>query len=76
VPFLLLDGVGFGKALARGIGLVFSHLGTVLGVLGIFAGLGIASIATCGIGLVVVVPAMLLVGAYLVQRWTGETVQR
>lgn len=75
VPFLLLDGVGFGKALVRGIGLVFSHLGTVLGVLGIFAGLGIASIATCGIGLVVVVPAMLLVGAYLVQRWTGETVQ-
>lgn len=75
VPFLLLGGVGFGKAFARGIGLVFSHLGTVLGVLGIFAGLGIASIATCGIGLVVVVPAMLLVGAYLVQRWTGETVQ-
>jgi uncharacterized membrane protein len=75
VPFLLLGGVGFGKAFARGIGLVFSHLGTVLGVLGIFAGLGIASIATCGIGLVVVVPAMLLVGAYLVQRWTGEPVQ-
>jgi hypothetical protein len=75
VPFLLLGGVGFGKAFVRGIGLVFSHLGAVVGVLGIFAGLGIASIATCGIGLVVVVPAMLLVGAYLVQRWTGEPVQ-
>ncbi|MFD6141685.1 hypothetical protein [Promicromonospora sp. NPDC060271] len=75
VPFLLLGGVGFGKALARGIGLVLSHIGTVIGVLGIFAGLVIASIPTCGIGLVVVVPAMLLLGAYLVQRWTGETVQ-
>lgn len=75
VPFLLLGGVGFGKAFVRGIGLVLSHIGTVFGVLGIFAGLGIASIATCGIGLVVIVPAMLLVGAYLVQRWTGETVQ-
>ncbi|MEV0952881.1 hypothetical protein [Promicromonospora sp. NPDC050249] len=75
VPFLLLDGVGFGKALARGVGLVFSHLGTVFGVLGIFAGLVIASAFTCGIGLVVVIPAMLLVGAYLVQRWTGEAVQ-
>jgi hypothetical protein len=75
VPFLLLGGVGFGKAFVRGIGLVFSHLGAVVGVLGIFAGLGIASVATCGIGLVVVVPAMLLVGAYLVQRWTGEPVQ-
>jgi uncharacterized membrane protein len=75
VPFLLLGGVGFGRAVARGIGLVFSHIGTALGVLGIFTGLVIASMATCGIGLVVVVPAMLLVGAYLVQRWTGQTVQ-
>jgi uncharacterized membrane protein len=75
VPFLLLGGVGFGKAFVRGIGLVLSHIGTAFGVFGIFAGLVIASIATCGIGLVVVVPAMLLVGAYLVQRWTGETVQ-
>ncbi|MGI5187420.1 hypothetical protein ACQEVI_04665 [Promicromonospora sp. CA-289599] len=75
VPFLLLGGVGFGRAFVRGIGLVLSHLGTAFGVFGIFAGLVIASIPTCGIGLVVVVPAMLLVGAYLVQRWTGETVQ-
>lgn len=75
VPFLLLGGVGFGKAFVRGIGLVLSHIGTALGVFGIFAGLVIASIATCGIGLVVVVPAMLLMGAYLVQRWTGEAVQ-
>jgi uncharacterized membrane protein len=75
VPFLLLGGVGLGKAFAGGIGLVLSHFGTALGVCGIFAGLVVASIFTCGIGLVVVMPAMLLVGAYLVQRWTGETVQ-
>ncbi|MEU4385179.1 hypothetical protein [Promicromonospora sp. NPDC023805] len=75
VPFLLLGGVGFGRALVRGIGLVLSHLGTAFGVFGIFAGLVIASVFTCGIGLVVVMPAMLLVGAYLVQRWTGEAVQ-
>jgi uncharacterized membrane protein len=75
VPFLLLGGVGFGRALVRGIGLVFSHLGSAFGVVGIFAGLVVASVFTCGIGLVVVVPAMLLVGAYLVQRWTGEAVQ-
>jgi uncharacterized membrane protein len=75
VPFLLLGGVGFGRALVRGVGLVFSHLGTAFGVVGIFAGLVVASVFTCGIGLVVVVPAMLLVGAYLVQRWTGEAVQ-
>jgi uncharacterized membrane protein len=75
VPFLLLGGVGFGKAFVRGIGLVLSHIGTALGVFGIFAGLVLASVLTCGIGLVVVAPAMLLVGAYLVQRWTGETVQ-
>ncbi|MDR7384603.1 hypothetical protein [Promicromonospora iranensis] len=75
VPFLLLKGEGFGKALGGGIGLVLSHLGTALAVFGIFAGLALASLFTCGIGLVVVAPAMLLVGAYLVQRWTGETVQ-
>lgn len=74
VPFLLLKGVGFGKALTGGIGLVLSHIGTALGFFGIFAGLAIASIPTCGLGLVVVVPAMLLVGAYLVQRWTGDSV--
>lgn len=75
VPFLLLKGVGFGKAVAGGIGLVLTHLGTTLAVFGIFAGLAVASIFTCGIGLVVVAPAMLLVGAYLVQRWTGDSVQ-
>ncbi|GAA2240339.1 hypothetical protein GCM10010413_47790 [Promicromonospora sukumoe] len=75
VPFLLLRRVGFGRALGGGVGLVLSHLGTALGVFGIFAGLAIASIFTCGIGLVVVAPVMLLVGAYLVQRWTGETVR-
>ncbi|WP_369374950.1 hypothetical protein AB1046_10255 [Promicromonospora sp. Populi] len=75
VPFLLLKGVGFGKALGGGIGLVLSHLGTALGVFGIFVGLAIASIPTCGLGLVVVAPAMLLMGAYLVQRWTGDQVQ-
>lgn len=74
VPFLILKGVGFGRALAGGVGLVLSHLGTALAVFAIFAGLAIASIFTCGIGLVVVAPAMLLVGAYLVQRWTGESV--
>ncbi|MFD7025818.1 hypothetical protein [Promicromonospora sukumoe] len=74
VPFLLLRRVGFGRALGGGVGLVLSHLGTALGVFGIFAGLAIASIFTCGIGLVVVAPVMLLVGAYLVQRWTGEPV--
>ena len=75
VPFLLLKGEGFGRALAGGVGLVFSHLGTALAVFAIFAGLALASIFTCGLGLVVVAPAMLLVGAYLVQRWTGERVQ-
>lgn len=75
VPFLLLKGEGFGRSLACGVGLVLSHLGTALTVFVIFAGLALASIFTCGIGLVVVGPAMLLVGAYLVQRWTGETVQ-
>jgi uncharacterized membrane protein len=75
VPFLLLKGQGFGRSLAGGVGLVLSHLGTALTVFVIFAGLALASIFTCGIGLVVVAPAMLLVGAYLVQRWTGETVQ-
>lgn len=74
VPFLLLRSVGFGRALGGGVGLVLSHLGTALGVYGIFAGLAVASIFTCGLGLVVVAPVMLLVGAYLVQRWTGETV--
>lgn len=75
VPFLILKGVGFGKALAGGVGLVLSHLGTALAVFAIFAGLAVASLFTCGIGLVVVAPAMLLVGAYLVQRWTGESVR-
>jgi uncharacterized membrane protein len=74
VPFLILKGAGFGKALAGGVGLVLSHLGTALAVFAIFAGLVVASLFTCGIGLVVVAPAMLLVGAYLVQRWTGESV--
>ncbi|WP_129784591.1 hypothetical protein [Promicromonospora panici] len=74
VPFLILKGVGFGRALAGGAGLVLSHLGAALAVFAIFAGLALASIFTCGIGLVVVAPAMLLVGAYLVQRWTGEPV--
>ncbi|MFD2792682.1 hypothetical protein ACFS27_03880 [Promicromonospora vindobonensis] len=74
VPFLLLKGVGFGTAVARGVRLVLSHVGTALAVFGIFAGLALASAITCGIGLVVVAPAMLLVGAYLVQRWTGEPV--
>jgi uncharacterized membrane protein len=74
VPFLILKGVGFGKALAGGVRLVLSHLGTALAVFAIFAGLAIASLITCGIGLVVVAPAMLLMGAYLVQRWTGEPV--
>ncbi|MEU4362971.1 hypothetical protein [Promicromonospora sp. NPDC023987] len=74
VPFLILEGVGFGRAVGRGVGLVFSHLGTALAVFGIFAGLALASVFTCGLGLVVVAPAMLLVGAYLVQRWTGESV--
>jgi uncharacterized membrane protein len=75
VPFLLLKGVGFGTALVRGVGLVLSHVGAALAVFGIFAGLALASVITCGLGLVVVAPAMLLVGAYLVQRWTGESVQ-
>lgn len=75
VPFLILKGVGFGRALVGGIGLVLSHLGTALAVFAIFAGLAVASLFTCGIGLVVVAPAMLLVGAYLVQRWTGEPVR-
>lgn len=74
VPFLILKGTGFGRALAGGVGLVLSHLGTALAVFAIFAGLALASLFTCGIGLVVVAPAMLLVGAYLVQRWTGESV--
>jgi uncharacterized membrane protein len=74
VPFLVLKGVGFGKAVARGVGLVLSHAGTTLAVFGIFAGLALASVFTCGLGLVVVIPAMLLVGAYLVQCWTGEPV--
>lgn len=74
VPFLILRGTGFGKALASGVGLVLSHLGTALAVFAIFAGLALASLFTCGIGLVVVAPAMLLVGAYLVQRWTGDPV--
>lgn len=74
VPFLILRGEGFGKAIGGGIGLVLSHAGPALAVFGIFAGLVFASIFTCGIGLVVVAPAMLLVGAYLVQRWTGEQV--
>lgn len=74
VPFLILKGTGFGRALAGGVGLVLSHLGTALAVFAIFAGLALASLFTCGIGLVVVAPAMLLVGAYLVQRWTGEPV--
>jgi uncharacterized membrane protein len=75
VPFLILKGAGFGKALAGGVGLVLSHIGTALAVFAIFAGLVVASLFTCGIGLVVVAPAMLLVGAYLVQRWTGESIQ-
>lgn len=75
VPFLLVRGIGLGRALTNGVGLVLSHLGTTLAVSGIFAGLVVASVATCGTGLVVVVPAMLLAGAYLVQRWTGETVR-
>jgi hypothetical protein len=74
VPFMILKGVGFGRALVRGVGLVLSHLGAALAVFAIFAGLALASIFTCGLGLVVVAPAMLLVGAYLVQRWTGEPV--
>ncbi|WP_423463507.1 hypothetical protein ACO229_01610 [Promicromonospora sp. MS192] len=74
VPFLLLKGAGFGRALGGGIGLVLAHLPATLGVYAIFAGLGVASVVTCGLGLVVVAPAMLLVGAYLVQRWTGEGV--
>lgn len=74
VPFLVLKGVGFGRALGGGVGLVLSHLPAALGVFAIFAGLAVASVFTCGLGLVVVAPAMLLVGAYLVQRWTGETV--
>jgi uncharacterized membrane protein len=75
MPFLLLKGVGFGRALAGGVGLVLSHIGTALAVFGIFAGLALASVFTCGLGLVVVAPVMLLVGAYLVQRWTGDSVQ-
>jgi uncharacterized membrane protein len=75
VPFLILDGVGFGRALAGGVGLVLSHIRTALTFFAIFAGLVVASIPTCLIGLVVVVPAMLLMGAYLVQRWTGASVQ-
>jgi uncharacterized membrane protein len=74
VPFLILRGEGFGKALVGGAGLVLSHLGSALAVFAIVAGLVLASLFTCGIGLVVVAPAMLLVGAYLVQRWTGEPV--
>ncbi|GAB2472483.1 hypothetical protein GCM10027063_11680 [Promicromonospora xylanilytica] len=74
VPFLLLGGVGFGRAVVRGAGLVVTHLGSALAVFGIFTGLALASAITCGLGLVVVAPAMLLVGAYLVQRWTGEPV--
>lgn len=76
VPFLLLKGVRLGAAIGAGVGLVLSHLGTALAVFGIFAGLALASIPTCGLGLVVVAPAILLVGAYLVQRWSGEPVQR
>ncbi|GHH67267.1 hypothetical protein [Promicromonospora soli] len=75
VPFLILNGVGFGRALAGGVGLVLSHIGTALTFFAIFAGLVVASIPTCLIGLVVVVPAMLLMWAYLVQRWTGDSVQ-
>lgn len=75
VPFLILKGAGFGKAIGGGISLVLSHIGTALAVFAIFAGLSIASILTCGVGLLVVAPAMLLVGAYLVQRWTGDPVQ-
>ncbi|MFD7308820.1 hypothetical protein [Promicromonospora sp. NPDC059942] len=75
VPFLLLNGVGFGRALGRGVGLVLSHLGAALAFFGIFAGLAVASVVTCGTGLVVVAPAMLLMGAYLVQRWTREPVR-
>lgn len=75
VPFLLLSGLGFGGALVNGVRLVLANLGTALAVFGIFAGLVVASVVTCGIGLVVVMPAMLLVGAYLVQLWTGETVR-
>ena len=74
VPFLLLKGVGLGKALAQGVELVLAHIGAALAVFGIFAGLALASVITCGLALVVVAPAMLLVGAYLVQRWTGESV--
>jgi hypothetical protein len=74
VPFLILKGVGFGRAIGGGVSLVLSHLGAALAVFAIFAGLAVASILTCGLGLVVVAPAMLLVGAYLVQRWTGEAV--
>jgi hypothetical protein len=76
VPFMILKGVGFGRALAGGAGLVLSHPGTALGVFAIFAGLALATLFTCGLGLLVVAPAMLLVGAYLVQRWTGEPVRR
>ena len=75
VPFLLLKGVGFGRSLVGGIGLVLRHPGSALAVFGIFAGLALASIFTCGLGIIVVAPAMLLVGAYLVQRWTGDPVQ-
>ncbi|MFJ3406576.1 hypothetical protein [Promicromonospora sp. NPDC090134] len=75
VPFLLLNRVSLGRALGGGVGLVLSHLGAALAFFGIFAGLAVASIFTCGTGLVVVAPAMLLMGAYLVQRWTGEPVR-
>nr|BFF21139.1 hypothetical protein GCM10025730_46600 [Promicromonospora thailandica] len=74
VPFLLLGGAGLGRAFGTGVGLVLTHLPAVLGVYAIFAGLGLASVFTCGLGVIVLGPAMLLVGAYLVQRWTGEPV--
>lgn len=74
VPYLLLDGVGLGTAFGRGIGLVVGHLPVALGVYAIAAGLIVASILTCGLGLIVVVPVMLLLGAYLVRRWTDQPV--
>lgn len=74
VPYLLLDGAGLGAAFGRGIGLVLGHLPAALGVYAIGAGLVVASVVTCGLGLIVAVPVMLLLGAYLVQRWTDRPV--
>lgn len=75
VPFLLLKGIGLGRSIGKGITLVLSHIGAALAVFGIFAGLAIASVFTCGLGLIVVGPVMLLVGAALVERWSSEETQ-